>query len=294
MSDEVETMRESIRAVAAVPAQLASFGVERVTERDGLWLERLSIRGGGRVRLSSNRSFGDASGEEIGCFEGDLADARAAKLVRDVEAALPGGPAPNLSPGDVRVTLSVVAAGARWERLVGGGPPDLEPYQPLLRTLDALAFEARARPVRTLALNVQLGAPLRAGEQSVPVELTFENRGTAGYWLRNPSSGLADEPTEHVRLWYAARPPEEPGVTALPVEPIWVPLEPMTRAQRPFIWIGPRSSETRRFTASLILDAGPHFVRGGFASYDGGDTVAGQPHLRGCAFSRELEVEVSS
>jgi hypothetical protein len=290
MSDP-SSMREAIQAVVAVPGQLAGFGFERVTERDGLWLERLSIRGGGRVHLCSNRSFGDASGEDIGCFEADLEAARVAELVRDVEAALPGGPAPNLSPGDVRVTLSVVASGARWERVVGGAPPDLEPYQPLLRTLDALAFESRACPLRTLGLDLQLDGRLRAGEQAVPVTLAFKNRGPAGYWLRNPSA-LVDEPAEYVRLWYAARPPEQPGVTPLPVEPMWAPLEPVTRAERPLIWIGPQSVETRQFTASLPLDPVPYFLRAGFASYHGADTVAGQHHLRGCVFSRELEVEV--
>jgi hypothetical protein len=289
MSD-TSSIGEALRAVAAVPALLSSFGVERVTERDSLWSERLSISGGGRAHLCSMRSFGDASGEEIGCFETQLAGPRLDQLVRDVQAVLPGGPAPNLSPGDVRVTISVVAAGARWECVVGGLPPDLEPYQPLLRTLDALAVEVRAHPLRTLGVELQLGAPLRAGEQSVPVTLTFENRGTAGYWLRNPSA-FADQETEHARLWYAAKPVEEPGMTPLPPQPMWADLEPITRADRPLIWIGPQSTETRRFTASLALDPVPYFLRAGFAGYEGTDTVAGQPHLRGCAFSNELEIE---
>jgi len=289
MSD-TSAIAEGLRAVAAVPALLSGFGVERVTERDGLWFERLSISGGGRVHLCSNRSFGDASGEEIGCFETDLAAPRVDQLVRDVQAVLPGGPAPNLSPGDVRVTLSVIAAGARWERVVGGAPPDLEPYQPLLRTLDALAFEVRAHPLRTLAMELKLGAPLQAGEQSVPVTLTFENRGTAGYWLRNPSA-FADQETEHARLWYAPQPSVQPGMTPLPPEPTYVELEPVARADRPLIWIAPQSTETRRFTAAVALDQVPYFLRAGFAGYDGADTVAGQPHLRGCVFSNELEIE---
>jgi hypothetical protein len=122
------------------------------------------------------------------------------------------------------------------------------------------------------------------------VTLTFQNRGTAGYWLRNPSA-VADQETEHVRLWYAARPVEQPGMTPLPPEPTWAALEPVARADRPLIWIAPQSTETRRFTASVTLDRAPYFVRAGFASYEGTDTVAGQPHLRGCVFSQELELE---
>jgi hypothetical protein len=289
MSDP-SSIAEALRAVTAVPALLSGFGVERVTESDSLWFERLSISGGGRIHLCSKRSFGDASGEEIGCFETELARPRLDQLVRDVQAVLPGGPIPNLSPADVRVTISVIAAGARWECIVGGLPPDLEPYQPLLRTLDAVAVEVRAHPLRTLGLELQLGASLRAGEQSLPVTLTFENRGTAGYWLRNPSA-FADQETEHVRLWYAAKPLERPGVTPLPPEPMSVELVPIARADRPLIWIGPQSSEARRFTASLALDQVPYFVRAGFAGYAGGDTIAGQPHLSGCVFSNELEIE---
>jgi len=52
--------------------QLASFGVERVTRADGLWFERLTIRGDGHAHRWSTRSFGEASGEEIGGFESEL------------------------------------------------------------------------------------------------------------------------------------------------------------------------------------------------------------------------------
>ena len=94
-------------------------------------------------------------------------------------------------------------------------------------------------------------------------------------------------------LWYAARPGRPAGVTPLPPQPIWVALEPVTRADRPLIWIAPQSRDTRRFTASLTLDPVAYLVRADFASYEGADTVAGQPHLRECAFSRELEIEAA-
>ncbi len=291
-TDDLESMREALVALGPTPSLMAGFGVERRTVRENFWLERLTIQGSGRSVLSTLRSFGDASGEEIGRFESKLAEDKLADLLAAVEATLQGGPVPNLSPGDVRVLITVVACGSRLDRVIGGEPPDLEPTMPLLLALDAAAFETRAHPKTTLKLGLEVPATLPPGSQALPVVLSFENRGNEGAWIRSPSSGLEDEPTEHVRLWVAERPVEQPGVTPLPLEPSCVALEPAIRVQRPLLWIGAGETETRQFSATVALDPGSYLMRASFASYSGGDTVAGQNLLRGCAFSAESMVEV--
>jgi hypothetical protein len=292
-ADDVRMMREALAALATTATQMASLGVERTTESQALWSERLAVKGTGMVTLSTNRSFGDASGAAIGHFETSLSADRVAELASAAAAVLQGGPPPHLSPSDVQIALSVVAAGARWERQVGGLPPDLAPYQPLLRALNEIARSALASPVATLSLRVTFGAHPRAGIQRLPVTLEFENGGSSGYWLRNPSAGMEDTEDEHVRLWYAQRQPEVPGVTALPLEPFAVALEPSVRAERPLMWIGPQAVEGRSFTASLEVDPGSYLFRASFATYSGGETIGGQPLMRGCVFSQEISVEVA-
>lgn len=290
--DEIASMREALAALGRAPALMTGFGIERLTVRSELWAERLTVVGTGKATLSTLRSFGDASGEEIGRFETDILEKYRTDLVRAVEATLLGGPPANLSPGDVRLLISVVACGSRMSRVVGGGPAELEPHMPLLLALDAAAVQTRAHAKATLKLDMELPSSLPRGPQTLSLELTFRNRGREGAWIRSPSSGMEDEPMEHVRLWYAEKPRDQPGVTALPLEPRWVPLEPGVRVQRPLLWVGPGEVETRPFTAAVELDPGSYLMRASFASYAGGESVAGQNLLRGCVFSTEHAVEV--
>lgn len=291
-SEDIESMREALAALARTPSLLASFGIERLTVRADLWHERLAIQGLGKATLSTLRSIGDASGEEIGRYETSLGNEQVGELLKAVELTLEGGPPPRLSPGDVRVVVTVVACGARWLRVIGGLPPALAPYRPLLFALDKAAFATRQQAKSTLKLVLGLPETLPPGEQTLTTELAFENRGSEGAWMRSPSSGIADQPAEHVRLWYARAPVEQPGVTPLPPEPTWVPLEPMPRVQRPLLWLAPGEHEARQFVAQVSLDPGRYLMRASFSSYEGEDTVGGQPLLRGCAFSDEHTVEV--
>jgi hypothetical protein len=290
-SEDTESMREALAALSRAPALKTGFGIERLTVRADLWEERLVVRGAGTSSLSTLRSFGDASGEAIGRFQSQLADARVDDILRAVNATLSGGPAASLSPGDVRVLITVVACGSKLVHVVGGGPEFLEPYAQLLAVLDQVAFEARKRPVCTLQLEAELPATT-APSASIPVVLTFVNNGGEGAWIRNPAAGMEDAPAEHVRLWYAQVQPEQPGITPLPMEPESVPLEPALRVQRPLLWLGPGESEARQFSAQLSLDPGTYLMRASFASYAGVDTVAGHNLLRGCVFSQEQTVEV--
>lgn len=291
-AEEIESMREALAALGHVPSLMVGFGIERLTLVGDFWAERLMIQGMGKSVLTTLRSFGDASGEEIGRFETKLSDTTLAELVRAVEDTLEGGPPVNLSPHEVRVLVSIVACGSRLDHVVGGGPPDLEPYTPLLLALDKAAVQTRAVAKAALKLHLEVPQTLSPGPQTLPVVLSFENRGDEGTWIRSPTSGLEDEPTEHVRLWYAERAVEQPGVTSLPLEPVCVALEPAVRTERPLLWIGAGETESRPFSATIDLAPGSYLMRASFASYGGDDTVAGQNLLRGCAFSAETTVEV--
>jgi hypothetical protein len=271
---------------------LSGFGIERLTLAGDRWRESLSIVGSGKTSLSTLRSFGDASGEAIGRYASALPAPELAGLVDAAGATLDGGPPPRLSPEDVRLVITIVACGSQLTHVVGGGPPALEPYQPLLVALDRVAVATRRQPQAVVRLGLELPPLVAAGPHTLATVLAFHNPGSAGAWLRNPAAIDEDSEREHVRLWYAERPVEQPGVTPLPLEPAWVPVVPEMRAQRPLLWLGPGEREARPFTAQLTLDPGSYLVRASFASYAGEDSVGGQPLLRGCVFSEEHVLEV--
>jgi hypothetical protein len=289
---EIESMREALASLRHTPSLLPGFGVERRTVSADLWAERLVIRGTGMATLASLRSFGDASAEEIGRYESTLSEQALAELVNAVEATVDGGPAPALSSGDLKILISIVACGSRLDHVVGGDPTYLEPYAPLLRALDAAASEARTAPKSTLQLALGIPDHLPSGPQSLELVLSFQNRGKEGAWIRNPASHVKDEPTEHVRLWYAKRVVADPGMMPPPLRQYCVALDPVVRVERPLLWLGAGETESRPFSAPVDLSSGSYLMRASYASYDGEDVVAGQPLLRGCAFSAEMTVEV--
>jgi hypothetical protein len=291
-SDDIDSMREALAALTRAPALKASFGVERVTVRADLWKEHFSVQGVGKAALSTVRSFGDTGGDEIGRYQSHLPESDVDDLVRAASATLDGGPGAPLAPGDVRVLITLVACGSKLTHVVGGGPEALAPYTELLAALDRTAFQTRQKPVCTLKLDMELPHRVSPGTPSISVVLTFSNRGSEGTWIRSPAAGMEDVPTEHVRLWYAALPQEEPGVTPLPMEPEFTPLVPSPRVQRPLLWLGPGDSESRQFVATPSLDPGSYLVRASFASYAGDDSIGGQNLLRGCVFSPEQTLEV--
>jgi hypothetical protein len=291
-TEEIELMQEALGALGRAPGLLVGFGVERLTLSGDYWAERLMIQGTGKAVLTTLRSFGDASGEEIGRFETKLGETHITELVGAVGETVHGGRLPKLSANEVRVLISIVACGARLDHIVGGGPPDLEPYKPLLLVLDKIAIATRAHPKSTLELELEVSNTLASGPQDLPIILSFTNHGDEGTWIRSPASGLEDEPTEHVRLWFAERKIPQPGITPLPLDPICIPLDPMLHVQRPLLWIGAGETEARQFTAKVDLTPGSYLMRASFASYGGDDIVAGQNLLRGCVFSPETTVEV--
>lgn len=289
---ELQTFREALAAVGRDPIRRASFGIERQMLAGALWRERLVVEGSGRVGLETLRSFGDASGEEIGRYDAALSPERVSRVLKALEPCLPEAPRVHLEPSDLRVVLSAVADGARFLRVAGGGPPQMEPYLDLMSELDKAGREVREHPRATLAMEFRLVAPPRKGTQEARVEVTFRNRGAEGFWVRNPLFEMAEEDDEHVRLWYARESVAERGVTALPVEPVGEAMYAVVASDRPLLWIEPRESRLLEFVTRMDLDPGRYLLRAAFSSYEGEDEIGGRTRLRGCVFSPELSVEV--
>lgn len=291
---ELKTFREALLAVGRGAAPPASFGIERQTLSGGWWQDRLSLEGTGRCALHSLRSFGEASGEEIGRWEATLSTDRLPRLLRAIETCLPEGAPLHLEPSDLRILIRVVADGASFERVAGGPPPRMEPYLDLMSLLDQCAREVREHPRATLATTFRLLAPPRAGTQEARLEVSFRNRGSDGYWVRNPLAefGDADEDAEHLRLWVARLEPDEPGVTPLPPESTGATLYPAEESDRPLLWIAPGETQALAFVTRLDLDPGRTLMRVGFSTYEGEDQVGGHVRIRGCVYSPEQTFEI--
>lgn len=284
--------RSALGRVGKDGGESGRFGIERRTLSGEWWQDHLTYDGAGRVTLSTLRSFGEVSGEEIGRYEGVIGTQKLQSVVRAIETCLPEGPRIHLEPSDLRVVLDVVAGGERFLRVAGGGPPLMEPYLDLMSELDQLSRAVREHPRATLAIGFELLAPPRRGTQEARVRVEFRNRGTEGYWMRNPASELEDEDGEHLRLLAAWMPPVEPGVTPLPPQPVGAALYASEGSDRPLTWIGPGETRALEFVTRLELEPGPHLMRVGFATYEGEDLAGGQPRLRGCAFSPERSFEI--
>lgn len=274
------------------PLLLDGFGLERICDAAPAWVERLTIEGPGTVTLSTVRSIMDASGEEIGRFEGS-ASREEVRALAEALAALVSTPAQpaRIEPGDMHIVLRAVVGGATWERVLLSEPTVLAPWKPLLALLDRLAVAGRSRPVATLGVGLTLGQPLKPGSQELSLSLFFKNRGRIGYWMTNPSARLADSDDEHCRLVLAPEPVLDPNLTPLPPELQTVALRPLVVAERPLLWLPAGATEERPFSAPVTVERGPHLLRASFASYSF-TGAGGRPALRGCAFSDEQRVVV--
>ncbi len=292
MSGGAPSFREALGVVGRGPEEWKRFAIERQTLSGEWWQERLTLDGSGRATLSTLRSFGEASGEEIGRYEAVLGTDRLPNVLRALETCLAERAPARLEPSDLRILIDAVADGARFTRVAGGPPPQLEPYLDLMNELNRYARDLREHPLATLTLEFRLAAAPRHGTQEARVEVTFRNRGREGYWIRNPLAENEDEDGEHLRLLVAHVPYVEPGVTPLPPEPAGAPLFAAEESDRALLWIGPGESRAMAFVARLELEPGRHLMRVGFATYEGEDRLAGRHRLRGCAFSPEQSFEV--
>ena len=126
----------------------------------------------------------------------------------------------------------------------------------------------------------------------VEVALRFINAGESGVWLSDPARLDDDTDDEHSALWYAVREAEDdPDVTPLPLSVERARLTPIDPAPSLMMLLAGGSTLKRRCRATLELEsAGTLLLRASWASYIGGDSIAGRARLRGCAFSNELSV----
>lgn len=290
------------RVIEGDPEALLGFGLERHTTAglrypSGIfqWEERLAARGDGTAELLSRRSIAEVSGEEIGLYRQGLELDRASKLaslVRDTD--LLGQPLFRVEPGDVGVRITVVAEGAVGEKNIGvRDPAALEPIQPLLAELDRLAMEIRHSPAMTLRLELDVPAEARPGQIEMPVVVRFINSGPQGYWVRHPRLLASLDRTETARLFFGSADRAGPDITPLPTEMHGAPLISTNSVDSDMLWVPANGVAEHHATAKVLFrDYGTYLLRAMWASYEGEETVAGQPRLRGAAYSNEISVEV--
>jgi|JI10StandDraft_1071094.scaffolds.fasta_scaffold56573_4 hypothetical protein len=292
-SNPMSATKENMRDLLTTDAlSLAGFGIERICSAAPLWEERLTVDAEGAVQLSTRRSLSDVSGESIGTFGQPGRRDVLMQIVAALQAVnwpAPMGAAPR--PYAMQIRLSTVLNGELRSVALPVEPQSLAPLAPLLQLLDRLAAEVRQRPVRSLALAAECAAPRAQGTHELTLALRLRNKGEAGYWVTAPGSTAAAE-TDSCTLYFAALPKPEPGVTPLPVTPRTALLRSVTSSE-PLIWIGPHSEYVQHLRGRVDLDsAGTWSMRIGFATYSGEDTIAGQPRMRGCAFSNDLGLGV--
>ncbi|MGC4053373.1 MAG: hypothetical protein QM757_29070 [Paludibaculum sp.] len=292
-----------LQALSGSQDALAEFGLERHTlAGPGIpgagseWDERLTLTGDGILTLSSNRSIADISSEPIGLYrKQDKAETvrRAIQLVR--ESALAELPPLRVEPADARIRINV-ACGGVVERVTLGltDPMALEPARPLLQELDRMAQAVRADPIRTLRIELDMPDNVPAAKVRLRLMVIFQNSGTEGYWLTHPGALRREHRWEQCTLVYGRKPEIVPGFTPPPIELQAAALEPIREEGLDLLWI-PRGEEVeQRFNCVMEPPVpGLYLARAVFSSYLGEDQVSGRPRLRGCAFSNQVELEVT-
>lgn len=85
-----------------------------------------------------------------------------------------------------------------------------------------------------------------------------------------------------------------PGFTPPPIELLASPLEPIRDDGMDLLWV-PRGEEVeQRFNCVMEPPVpGLYLARAVYSSYLGEEQVSGRPRLRGCAFSNQVELEVT-
>ena len=290
------------RALRGDQNVLSGFGFERVTTVTPeifpgtfAWEDRLTVRADGHVSLFTRRSITEASSEIVGHFELSQDKDALTDLIRLVkESPFDKQPQVRIDPGDVSIRLRFVIGGSWYEHYTSPKDPRaLDALGPLLQELDRLAAEARRHPVMALGLRLEMPDEVKAGDTMLPVNVTFANPGREGFWITHPGSLDAAQPSDQCQLLYGRQPEIEENITPLPMEIATADLKRTKKDDPPLIWV-PAESEVRyQLVAKVDLrDPGTYLARASYSSYAGEDTVGGQPRLRGCVFSNEVQIQV--
>jgi hypothetical protein len=292
------------QALQGSPEHLEEFGLERVLLAGaGIpgagpeWEERFSLTGSAVLSLSTRRSMGDLSFEPIGKFQ--LAASR--EMIRGViqqlrDARLDEVPPCQLGVADAKIRVTVAAGGILQQVSIGTQDAAAAPsIQPLLQELDRLAGMVRASGVRTMRLNLSMPYHLRAAvKMRLQVALEFQNTGDEGYWVTHPGAMERSAPWERCSLLFGRKAESASGMPVSASEIYEVALEPAHSGGLDLFWVGGESETEQSFTATLVLPApGTYVARAVYSSYAGEDQVGGQPRMRGCVFSNEVEIEAS-
>lgn len=284
------------RALQGEADVLQGLGVEEAVLSSPSWDDRVTVDGAGKVTFASRRAAGDRGGSPIGVFESKLAknDLKALLTALRQVAAAPPRPV-RAEAYETRVVLAVVAGGHEWTFATQANPAALEPLQPALDILGRAQARAMEKPVRSLALTLEVAGPLSFG--SVPLVLHLSNQGEQGAWVSNPLRLPNQKEHERAELVYARPLVFTPGVTPVPMPPrrtLLVPRGPVNDGEPLYRWLPPKGEvavpvqavvEPPRGATEVVLRAELHVD-------EGPDVVAGQPRLRGSVFSADVTVPI--
>lgn len=291
------------QALGGDAGALAEFGLERHTLRgSGIsggqseWDERLTLTGDGLLTLSSNRSIADMGSEPIGLYRKQEKAETVRRMIQLLrEAALSELPPFRVEPFDTRIRISV-ACGGVVERVTLGfaDPMALEPARPLLQELDRLAQSVRADAVRSLRIELDMPDSVPAAKVRLKLMVIFLNSGREGCWITHPGALRREHRWEQCTLVYGRKPEIVPGFTPPPIELQFAPLEPVREDQMELLWLPAGEEVEQRFVCVMEPPTpGLYLARAVYSSYPGEEQVAGRPRLRGCAFSNQVELEVT-
>lgn len=240
----------------------------------------------GVATLDSVRAGSDAEGVPIGRFEATVGDAELADLSARAAAMTPGAVTQRGGPGTSTIILRYRAGSSGWEQSLNSNDPDLlAPFDPLLEPLNLMIGRLYQAPHAALGLEVLAGAT-----PSAPFVVRLHNLGKVELAVLDPSGLGAADADAWAGVRIAAFPPEQPGVTAPPLEWQQVALEPSGGSgPRKTIVLAPGQHldwNTRPWTPKA---AGRQLVQAIIVDYAGDPTIGGRPHVRGALFSNALE-----
>lgn len=256
--------------------------------------DRLELAGDGRVRLALHRSLSDMPGRQAGVFEMRVPPDVVLGLVRLLKAH-PFDPLPrsHIEPMDTAMRLTVVAGGLVSDfAFPSSDRAAAASLRPLLNELATLLAGAEQHPAMTLGLMLVAPPQATIGASRLALSVVFGNFGAQGYWMTHPAN--LDGADDRFVLLYGRLPDVRDDQMPPPLEIVRVPLEVRVHPVPGLVWMGPRTKVQIECSAEVRFEAGgPHFMRVGYCSYGGEQTVASQPHFVGGAFASDIEVLVA-
>lgn len=284
------------RALKGDAQVLQGLGIEEAVITSPLWDDRLAFDGRGQVTFTSKRAPGDRGGASIGLFGGKVAKDEMKALLTALRQLAAAPPPPVRGEAyETRILLTVLADGHEWVLATTATPPAMEPLQPVLSICGRAQAEAMEKPVRSLAVTLEVAGPL-SGKGPLPLVLHLKNAGEEGAWVSNPLRVSNEKEHERAELVYARPLVFTPGVTPVPAPPrrtLLLPRAPVAEDEPRYRWVPPKGEIA--VPVQAVIEAGSArelVLRAALFLDEGAEQVAGQPRLRGSVFSADVTVPV--